>query len=179
MRRKPTMTPYPRLWGLFVVRPHMRTLAIITSVLLLTGCASDGSSFIPPRTMEENGQLMSEPTPSEWKAGSVWNFVQHNQDGEVVLDVTFRITDVPAETCSSGDWRVLELVNGKIGDGSIPLKHAYSVSGRLLTLDLTGWCDVGEIQGALTNGSFTGQTTGGAFTGGKFIPERVVGHRLN
>jgi hypothetical protein len=121
---------------------------------------------------------MSEPTPSDWKTGSVWNFVQYGEDGSAVLNATFRVTDNSAQTCSSGDWRELEIVEGQVGDGSVKLRQAYSVSGRLLTLDLTGWCDIGEIQGALSEGSFVGQTTGGPFTRGKFVPQRVVGRRL-
>ncbi len=157
----------------------MRPLATVTLILLLAGCAATRqASFIQQRSLEENGLLMSEPTPSDWKTGSVWNFVQYGEDGSAVLDVTFRVTDKSTQTCSSGDWRELKIVGGQIGDGSIQLKQAYSVSGRLMTLDLTGWCDLGEIQGALSEGSFVGQTTGGPFTHGKFVPQRVVGRRL-
>ncbi len=158
----------------------MRALATVTLILLLTGCSTTRqASSVPQRSIMENRLLMSEPTPSDWKTGSVWNFVQYGEDGSVVLDATFRVTDNSAQTCSSGDWRELEIVDGKIGDGSIKLRQAYSVSGRLLTLDLTGWCDLGEIKGALSEGSFVGQTTGGPSRHGKFVPQRVVGRRLH
>lgn len=160
------------------VRLHMKILASGAFVLLLAGCAALHSASINPGSLEENGRLMSEPTPADWKVGSVWSFVQLSEDGSPILDVTLRVTNKPATTCSSGDWRELELVDGQVGDGSAQLNQAYSVSGRLLTIDLTGWCDVGEIQGALTNSWFVGQTTGGPFPDRKFVPQRVVGRRL-
>ena len=156
----------------------MRELATFVLILLFAGCVGRHSTSIQPRSLEGNRLLMSEPTPSDWKVGSVWNFVQFGTNGVAVLDVTFRVTDRPAETCSSGDWRELELIDGQIGNGSAQVRQAYGVSGRLLTLDLTGWCDVGEIQGALQGASFEGQTTGGPFTGGRFKPQKVVGRRL-
>jgi hypothetical protein len=156
----------------------MKRLSAITAILLLAGCAARDVGSIQPRSLGENGILMSEPTPSNWEIGSEWNFVKYGKDGVAVLDVTFRVTDNPARTCSSGDWRELDIVDGQIGTGSIQLKQSYSVSGRLLTIDLTGWCDVGAIQGALSEESFAGQTTGGPFTRGKFVPQRVVGRRL-
>jgi hypothetical protein len=128
--------------------------------------------------MEGNGKLMSMPTPADWQVGSTWSFIRFSEDGSPTLEVTFRVTDNPVKTCSSGDWRELELVDGHIGNGSIPFKQAYSVSGRLLTIDLTGGCDLGGVQGALTDGWFVGQTTGGPFSRGNFIPQRVVGRRL-
>jgi len=156
----------------------MKNLAAIVLILLLAGCTTRYSTSVQPRTLEGNRLLMSEPTPSDWSIGSVWHFVQLGQDGTQVLNVTLRVTDRPTQTCSSGDWRELELVEGQIGDGSARLKQAYSVSGRLLTLDLSGWCDVGGIQGALSEGSFVGQTTGGPFTYGKFVPQLVTGQKL-
>ncbi len=156
----------------------MKRLRAIAVILILPGCAAVHSTSIQPRSLEENRLLISETTPSHWRVGSVWRFLQLGPDGAAVLDVTFRVTDTSTETCSSGDWRELEMIEGQIGDGRIKLKQAYSVSGRLLTLDLTGWCDLGQIQGALSEGSFVGQTTGGPFTRGKFVPQRVAGRRL-
>ena len=128
--------------------------------------------------MEENVLLMSQSTPSGWEIGSIWRFVQYEDDRSVALDITLRVTDRSTQTCSSGEWHELEVVEDRSGNGSIELKHAYSVSGRLLTLDLTGWCDVGEIQGELSEESFVGQTTGGPFSNGRFVPQRVTGRRL-
>lgn len=157
----------------------MKPITLISLILLCAGCAATRpGNPIHDRPIEENEHLISEPTPSEWKAGSVWTFVQYGDDGSTALDVTFRVTDKPAQTCSSGDWRELELVKGRIADGSVRFRQAYSVSGRLLTLDMTGWCDLGKIQGALSEGSFLGQTTGGPFTRGRFVPQRVLGRRL-
>ena len=155
-------------------------LLVAATIVLLTqmGCASvRESSSIRPRSFEENGLLMSEPTPSAWAIGSTWNFVQYAEDGAVVLEVAFRVTDRPVRTCNSGDWRALEITKGRVGNGTVPLQHAYNVSGRLLTLDLTGACDLGHIQGALDQGTFDGQTVGGGFFDGDFHPQRVIGRR--
>lgn len=154
-------------------------LIAITLLILLVGCVPHRPADIRAGSLEGNGLLMSQPTPSDWQSGSLWRFVKLGQDGTVLLDATFRITDSPAQTCSSGDWHVLELVEGRIGGGGAEFTQAYSVSGRLLTLDLTGWCDLGGIQGELTEGTFMGQTTGGPFTRGKFAPQRVEGRRIH
>lgn len=155
----------------------MRLLSAVSFILLMAGCTATLNSTQQIR-LREVELLMSQPTPSDWHPGSVWSFVQSGEDGSPVLKATFRVTDESAETCSSGNWRALELVEGEVGDGSIQLTHAYSVSGRLLTLDLTGGCDFGQIQGALSDGSFLGQTSGGPTTYGKSVPKRVVGRRL-
>jgi len=157
----------------------MKIFAALTIVLLTQmSCASvREAASIKPRSFEENGVLMSEPTPSAWAIGSTWNFVQYAEDGTVALDVTFRVTDRPVRTCNSGDWRALEITKGHVGNGTVPLQHAYNVSGRLLTLDLTGACDLGYLQGALDQEKFDGQTVGGGFFDGDFHPQRVIGHR--
>ena len=101
------------------------------------------------------------------------------RNGSTVLDVTFQLTDKPVETCSSGDWRRLKLIDGQLdgqpGGGRFETLQAYSVTARSLLLDLTGWCDLGGIKGVLSGRSFLGETTGGPFTHGQFNPERVVG----
>jgi hypothetical protein len=154
----------------------MKLLGIIA--ILLAGCAVHQSSAINPRSVDENRFLMSAPTPSDWEIGSVWNFVQYGRDEVAVLDVSFRVTDEPARTCSSGTWRRLEIVEGQVGNGSVELRQAYSVTGRLLTLDLTGGCDFGSIQGVLSERTFEGETRGGLTMGAKFVPQRVVGRRF-
>lgn len=156
----------------------MKPLIAIIFLLMLTSCATNQSSATQPTSFKVNAELMSEPTPSDWEIGSIWNFVQYGKYESEVLNLTFKVTDKSTQTCSSGDWRELEIIDGQIGDSSIKLKQSYSVSGRLLTIDLTGACDLGEIQGALSDGSFEGQTSGGPFTFGKYVPQRVVGRRI-
>jgi len=104
--------------------------------------------------------------------------MQSGRDGAIEREFTVRVTDRPEQTCSSGDWRALEMMEDAVPGGSAPLKQAYSFSGRLLTIDLTGWCDVGEIQGALSGDSFAGQTTSGPLYGAKFVPQKVTGRRV-
>jgi hypothetical protein len=156
-----------------------RWVVFAACFLLLAACGTGCCSSRWQKAAEEYARPTSEPTPAQWRVGSTWNFKQFARNGSTVLDVTFRLTDKPVETCSSGDWRELELIegqpHGQLGGGRFETVKAYSVTGRLLLLDFTGWCDLGGIRGVLSGASFLGDTTGGPFTHGQFDPERVVG----
>lgn len=156
----------------------MKKFAVSVLVLLLAGCANRSAAPDRPAILEDNASLMSEPTPPEWTTGAVWHFVQSGRNGAVEREFTVRVTGRPEQTCSAGDWRALELVEDSLPCANVPLKQAFSVAGRLLTIDLSGWCDVGEIQGALSGDSFAGKTTGGLLFGAKFVPQKVTGRRV-
>ena len=151
----------------------MRRALPIILIALLSACANDFAAHA-----ERYKQLVAAPTPSHWKPGAIWTFVIADHYGNKLNSLTFRISQDAAVTCSSGDWRKLELVEGKLGDGSVPLQAAYSVEGRALSLDLTGWCDVGGITGELLDHTFAGRSTGGPVSGDSHSANQVKGWRV-
>lgn len=151
----------------------MRHLLVLVLLLISTpGCVSTapiaGSS-------DRYRSLAKEPTPSHWKAGAVWTFVTTDARGSKDV-LTFRISDAKADTCSSGDWQKLELLEGNIGTESVP---AATVEGRNLFISLTSnVCDIDhEIRGVLENGRFKGERTSGGPMGGGRVGQ-VQGWRI-
>lgn len=138
--------------------------ALISMLILASGCASTGSASA---SGDRYRSLATEPTPSHWKPGATWTFVATNSRGAKDV-LTFRISESKVETCSSGDWRKLELLEGNIGTESVP---AALVEGRNLLISLTSnVCDFDhEIRGELDDGSFKGERTSGGPFGGTTI----------
>jgi hypothetical protein len=135
------------------MKPH-RILAALC--LIATGCASHPAQQM--RQAKEEAatwqQLSAEPTPTSWAPGSRWRFTVADI-GKPSRDVTFVVTDEPAETCISGTWKRLNIS----GDSALRLDQpAYSVSGRNLQILLsTDLCDAyNMLVGALQDGSFSG-----------------------
>lgn len=148
--------------------------------LLVAGCVSPATVPFPQTSrLEYNRELMDDVTPEAWHPGAVWAFAILAEDGTLETELTFKVATDPVNTCSSGEWRKLELVASNV-DPSIPwYSPSYSVSGRLLTIVMSGWCDGREIQGELTGRWFVGEVMQGAFGNHDATRQRVIGRRID
>ena len=142
----------------------------------LSGCAHPGAVT---KQFERYRLLASEPTPEEWQAGAVWTFVTTDQRGNKET-LTFRVSSAMAETCTSGDWRTLELLEGEAGSlTGVPSKPAALVEGRNLWINLTSnFCDVdNDLKGELLGSTFTGERRHGGMMGSTFVGN-IQGQRI-
>ena len=100
--------------------------------------------------------LAKDATPAAWHPGAKWSFVSTNKDGGIENAFVFEVTDRVAITCSSGDWKQLEIVAGDRDRLSHP---AYLLNGRnLLLLLSTALCDAEPgFRGELSDTGFTGR----------------------
>jgi hypothetical protein len=120
---------------------------------LLVGCAN---AERPPRT-----------SAGSWRHGAVWTFVTTESSG-ASSSFTFRVTNLCAKTCTSGDWRKLELISGPLPQlHDHPAHAAFSLEGSLLSIDLlAGWCDVDDrIAGSINGETFVGNRAQGGMMG--------------
>ncbi len=168
----------PELGYEIEVRCHrMRNwLICVLTAIAITACA--GNSAVTKR-LERYRILSAEPTPADWQAGAVWTFVTIDRSGNKDT-LTFRVSNAEAQTCTSGDWRALELLEGEVGSlGEVPSKPAALVEGRNLRINLTSnWCDVdNDLKGELLGSTFTGKRTVGGPTGSTLIGE-IQGWRV-
>jgi len=94
-------------------------------------------------------------------------FVTTPRSGQAKI-LTFRVTDQPATTCTSGVWKKLLLVDGKIGSDAEP---AYSVEGRALSISINAnICDANDdINGELAAATFKGDRRAGGMFGSTLI----------
>ena len=151
-------------------------LACLLTAAALLGCASSNSVS---RQVERYRVLAAEPTPAEWQAGAVWTFIITDHSGSQST-LTFRISDAAADTCISGNWRALELLDGEPGSlAGTPSIPAALVEGRNLWISLTSnWCDLNnDLKGELQGDTFSGQRTSGGMTGSTVIGQ-VQGWRV-
>ena len=149
------------------------------SLPIFLACLLGSCAFEPPRPSWDHKTLSAQPTPQHWKAGSVWAFVITPRSGKPET-LTFRVTGDTADTCASGDWRTLELVDGHPGSfAGTPSKAAYSVEGRFLWISLnSNWCDANDdVRGELDGGTFKGERSVGGITGSSLIGT-VQGRRV-
>jgi hypothetical protein len=151
-------------------------LIFFIAAVALTACTRNSAVT---RQFERYRTLATEPTPSDWKPGAIWIFVTTDGLGRKET-LTFRVLDTAAETCTSGDWRALDLIDGKMGSlPSMPSKPAALVEGRNLLISLTAnWCDINNgLRGELQGNSFICQRTSGGMTGTTLIGQ-VQGRRV-
>ena len=144
----------------------LRRSLVALLALLLGSCVAE-----PTRSSWNYEIISTQPTPQHWKPDSVWTFVMTPQSG-TPRTLTFRVTDDTADTCISGDWRKLELVEGQSGSfAGTPSKAAYEVQGRFLWISLnSNWCDANDdVRGELYGGRFKGERSVGGITGSSEI----------
>ena len=137
---------------------------LISLLFGLPGCASSGLS--------QYEISAGQPTPEYWDSETLWVFSLLDQEGLITSVLTVRFTDLPADTCTSGDARRLEIVHedpsahpASIGEA------AYWLTGRTLTIDLTSnLCDAyTDLRGQLIETGFVGIQESGGMLGGTEI----------
>jgi hypothetical protein len=115
------------------------------------------------REEKHHKSLTAQPTPREWRPGSVWHFVTTPRPGKPKPEIlTLRVTNEPGVSCLAGSgwkdvWRRFVVIGGHVPFGP-PI---YQVEGRALEINLSGdMCDAYDIiDGVLSGGNFTGRRT--------------------
>ena len=142
----------------------------------LSGCV--GNSVVT-KQFDRYRALAAEPIPDDWKPGAIWTFVTTDRAGRKD-SLTFRVLDKAADTCTSGDWRALELLEGDAGSlARTPFEPAALVQGRNLWISLaSNWCDIeNDLKGELQGDGFNGLRTSGGMTGNTVLGQ-VQGWRV-
>jgi len=140
---------------------HMTLSLWLVIAFGLAGCSAHGGlSSQRERDALEARQaryhaMASEARPDTWRDGAEWEFTALDNGGGVAESFVFRVTEMPQETCLSGDWRKLVIVRG---DGTRLRNPAYAVDGRNLHILLsTALCDAYPMyEGELSDMGFTG-----------------------
>ncbi|UTA47147.1 hypothetical protein L1F30_13370 [Simiduia sp. 21SJ11W-1] len=124
----------------------MKNLLILNILLMMTlGCSS--TAPYPYQVWS------SQETPRTFKVNEPWVLVILDNEGSIKQRLTVKFTEAVADSCSSGDWRVLDVVNTYPNGSDIILgEPAYYLSGAALIVDLSAnLCDAGyELMGQLT-----------------------------
>lgn len=152
--------------------------AALIAVVFLVGCGPIPRELkVDAAARGERYRLLAtQAAPPAWKAGSKWAFTANDAKGHLERSVVFRITDEPAQTCISGQWKRLEVVSE---DAPFTRHPAYSLEGRNLSILLTNeLCDAYyEFNGELDERGFSGRHEtsfpGGGRTYGSVIGEPV------
>jgi hypothetical protein len=152
-----------------------RCLLAIAASGLLVSCASK-----EPSHGGDYKLLAARPTTRDWAPGAVWAFVTTRKSG-TTESLTLRVTDEIAQSCTSGTWRKLQVVSGRVpqlpGGASQP---AYLVEGAFLWINLLApSCDIDDyIRGRLESKKFAGDRTQGSMMGSDVVGT-VRGWRVN
>ena len=110
----------------------MKMIAAVVLLTVVTGCQSFATGKSP-----------------------IASFVETDDAGKVLRQLSFALTSKPADTCISGDWKVAKRLKGSHPDLHAP---AYSwEGGRLEILLVTNICD-GYV-------SYVGNVSAGVFKG--------------
>lgn len=108
----------------------MRQLFSPIVAIALLGCAATPMSV--QKTVQGESVLTVAP-------GDKWTIVEFNDSGENVRTLGLKLTDEPADTCMSGDWRKVKVVSDP---ARYARESAYALSrNRLEILLNTGLCD--------------------------------------
>ena len=141
----------------------MRFVPILTASLVLVGCTSTAEREYEGN-LQEYQRMIASPTPSVWAVYQPWKFVLLDNSDKVARVLTLEFTDLPAETCSSGDWRQARIVEQEPTPESAShvgytKEPAYILQGSFLLIDLhSNLCDAGfELRGELTNLGVSGK----------------------
>lgn len=168
-----------------------RTLIAIFLVAALAGCAGPQGTKRSGLTDEQRRafdvrvrewqERAAQPTPLAWVEGARWEFSfpeyeTKRKKGSESHDIVVMVTNEPAVTCVSGEWRQLKVLDDRSG---ITRNPAYSVEGRNLKVLLsTGLCDVyDDLIGELVEDRFLGKRAFSHLLGGEDSGV-ATGHRI-
>jgi hypothetical protein len=123
-----------------------KIISLIVLLGLLASCVVKGPS--------QYEIWASQPTPNTWAIESDWVLILLDQDEKIIRSLIVRVLNQDANTCSSGDWKQLKILDEQPARSSnFAGKPAYKLKGSALTIDLSAnLCDAGyELRGQLTN----------------------------
>ncbi len=119
---------------------------LILIMLLAVGCATKN-------TTSEYQVWSAQPTPHVWNEKSKWNIVLLDDKGSIARNLTLKFTSDPAETCTSGNFKKIEILSEypKRSEKFIGVA-AYEIKGSALIIDLSSnLCDAGnELRGQVS-----------------------------
>ena len=151
----------------------MRLVSILTAAFILFGCASTAEREYEEYA-QEHQRMIASATPSIWSLSRPWTFVLLDNSVKVTRVLKLEFTDSPAETCASGEWRKIRIIDqdptpeatSSLGFTKEP---AYILQGSFLLIDLhSNLCDAGlELRGELTNLGVSGTQQTVELFGGK------------
>jgi hypothetical protein len=153
-------------------------IPLMLSLTLLVGCATTD------RFVEESNRykyLISQPTPKSWQVNEPWLFTASEKQGKSILSMTLKFTDKPADSCTAGDWRQIDVIEQSPAPSAQSIaKPAYILEGEALTISLTSnICDVDvELKGELTDNGFSGKFNSGGMMSGEVLGP-ASGHRIS
>jgi hypothetical protein len=133
-------------------------LAACLLLFLLSGCA-DKSEWT--ELQENYAAWRSQEPPQSWSS-SPWVFVAADPKGKPIQSVTVQFSSEPANSCISGDWKKLTLLQqappAQPHNETAP-EPAYMLEGSALTINFTAnFCDsYTEMQGQITPIGYSGR----------------------
>lgn len=142
----------------------MRIIVLLAVVASLTACFTAKPS--------QYQTWASDPAPDYWSLRAVWAFMAVRDDDQIERSMTIRFTDAVAETCESGDWKTVEIIEqSPLRDPRFVGEAAYLLNGRALQINLTAnICDNYTLySGELTKNGFVGIQRVGHMLGGEDI----------
>ena len=147
--------------------------ALILAMMMLAGCVTSPVS--------EYQRLAAIPTPDTWKIGEPWVVIVLDKKGRIFRSMTIRFTDREARTCTSGNWKELEILAQQ------PPAHpqflgmpAYELEGSAMLIDLnSNLCDAsmmlrGRVSDAGISGTYGTETPWGGEILGQFHAVRSM-----
>jgi hypothetical protein len=138
--------------------------SIAIAAAFLAGCASN-----KPSDYEQWAAL---PPPESWRVGSTWTIVVVDDKQQLMESMIVSLTDKSAESCTSGNWRRVEILSQHPEPRSQVLgMPAYSLVGSAFTMSFTAnFCDIdNELRGKLTEAGVSGVYYAGGPSGGKYV----------
>ena len=105
-----------------------------------------------------------------------WTLSIENPEHHVIATLQVEFTDKRAESCMSGDWKVLKVVSAKTQDKEFfPVSEplSYQIEGKQLTMGRNEVCDAylwlrGSLVQAAVKGEYFGFGLGGSAPMGYF-----------
>ncbi len=151
-------------------------MRVIVSVMFvcLSGCLQQQVGMLD---MVRTENWIDEPTPSNWLLGEKWQITVRDTEGNIVKTFVARFSSESADTCTSGEWKVVEILD------EIPAPQpefqgiaAYTLQGQLLGIDLTSslCSNASELVGRLTELGWTGEYKTSHTFGGELIGNFVA-----
>lgn len=129
----------------------MRAATVVFLASLAAGCVTNPS--------DEHEDLTSMPTPAYWSTETPWAFTLLDSDGQIETVFIMQFTDYPAETCSGGEPKQVDILHESPPPPFRSAREiAYLLYGRALFIALAAdLCGVhNDLQGELTENGFVG-----------------------
>lgn len=113
----------------------MRAAVLMVWAFLLTACTTSGLTANQVKLFKAQNKtyeaLAAQPTPSSWHPGATWGFRIGDEKLGTSSTTSLQVTDEPAKTCMSGEWKSLHVVKES---AAVMHEPAYLIEGRNLRI---------------------------------------------